>query len=285
MRCRGKRRLRRSEITQMHRRTRVQPERSGQARLCGERRSQWQHRGRCHGTACRRRCRIERGSGRRNGEGRSDGLRESVWGRDRRRNRRSGQQRQRRDGGQYEEIARQRAERILDQDRCLHARPPRTPRGIDRTAVLAVGATSCLPCIAANPNFCNQWPQLRSIACSRRRPRPLLSGVRVVAWPCCRGPHRLRLGARPAQSADSAVACRIFLTLVTPRMRNPSAGRPRQERLWSFPRRGFAYRAGHPRRRGAHRRRIRALPPWLRTSALPAWSRPSGSPSAPASTP
>ena len=182
-------------------------------------------------------------------------------------------------------VRRDSAARILDPDRCLHARPPRTPRGIDRTAVLTVGATSCLPCIAANPNFCNQWPQLRSIACSRRRPRPLLSGVRVVAWPCCRGPHRLRLGARPAQSADSAVACRIFLTLVTPRMRNPSTGRPQQGRPWSFPRRDFAYRAGHPRRRGAHRRRTRALPSWLRTSALPAWSRPSGSPSAPASTP
>lgn len=223
MRCRGKRRLRCSEVMQMHRRTRIRPERPGQVRLCREERTQRQCRGRRHRLTGRAQRRIER-SGRRHSEGRSDGLGESGGRRDRRRDRRSGQQRQRRDGGQYEEIARQRAERILDPDRCLHARPPRTPRGIDRTAVLAVGATSCLPCIAANPNFCNQWPQLRSIACSRRRPRPLLSGVRVVAWPCCRGTHRLRLGVRSAQSAYSAAACRIFLTSVTPQVRTASAG-------------------------------------------------------------
>lgn len=135
-RHRRKRRMRRRGMSE--RRPRIRPNWTGPVR----RRYEYRHEHR-HGRASaglrqrrsrRRRCRRKRRRRRRNRG---------------RRNRRSGQQRQRRDGGQYEEITRQRADRILDPIRCRHARLPRTPRGIDRAVVLTAGATSVSPCIAA----------------------------------------------------------------------------------------------------------------------------------------
>lgn len=96
------------------------------------------HGGRARNIRGRSRCRqIKRGRSRR-GRNRQ---------RQNRRSRCSGQQRQRRDSGQYEEVTRQRADRILDPIRCLHARVPHRPGETNRPAILAVGASSFLPCI------------------------------------------------------------------------------------------------------------------------------------------
>lgn len=181
---------------------RIGRERVCRSRVCrnGIRQHGMRQRGICRSSINRRsgsrrsRSQSRRCARRGNGDGRS-GVHD---GRPRkRRNRRSGQQRQRRDDGQYEEIAWQRAERVLDPIRCLHALAPRIPCGDNRPAIRAAGATSCLQCITASPTSVISSPRLRKCACSRRRPRSI-----AERRPC----RRMAVLPGPAQIAPTGCA-------------------------------------------------------------------------------